>query len=228
VEGEDIFRPVEEYADRFKNVYICGHNYSMFSVACDTGKLPITTNTRVYSCILIKNDITELSDESGSIRWRGKYNEDTDLSLRVLKLGHPTFITNAITCGKERTGKTKGGNTDTIYLGDDGTLKTQALVDVHPDVTKMTEKYGRVHHNVDYSGFKNNTFIKHETCTPYIDQMVFVQSEPRSTTVVTKQKSVTVKPKVTEPEELDYKHMYLELKEKYDNMTSVLKTLLKN
>jgi hypothetical protein len=63
VEGEDIFRSVEEYADRFKNVYICGHNYSMFSVACDLSKSPITINTRVYSCILIKNDITDLTDD---------------------------------------------------------------------------------------------------------------------------------------------------------------------
>lgn len=175
VYGEDIFRPVEEYADRYKNVYICGHNYSMFSVACDSSKPPLTLNTRVYSCILIKNDITDLVDESGSVRWRGKYNEDTDLSLRVLKLGHPTFIMNAVSCGKEKTGTSKGGNTDTIYAGDDGTLKTQALIDAHPDVAKMTEKFGRVHHQVDYTGFKDNKFIC-ENYKPYIDQMVFVES----------------------------------------------------
>ena len=224
VEGEDIFRAVEEYTDRFKNVYISGHNYSMFSVACDSAKAPITFNTRVYSCILIKNDITDLTDADGSIRWRGKFNEDTDLSLRILKLGYPTFIMNALTCGKERTGTTKGGNTDTIYLGDDGTLKTQALIDVHPDVSKMVQKYGRNHHQVDYSNFKDNKFIKNEDYKPYINQMVFVES-------VSKVPKVPKVPKLVIPvaiqvSELDYKQMYLSLKKEYDNMKVILKTLI--
>ena len=47
----------------------------------------------------------------------------------------------------------KGGNTDTIYK--EGTMgKSQMLKDMHPDVTEVTWKFNRWHHQVDYSGFK--------------------------------------------------------------------------
>lgn len=34
--------------------------------------------------------------------------------------------------------------------------KSQMLVDMHPDVTKFVWRYGRPHHHVDYSSFKDN------------------------------------------------------------------------
>ena len=48
---------------------------------------PFKANTRIYSCILIDNALP--------FRWRGRYNEDTDLSLRVLKAGLCTIQFNA-------------------------------------------------------------------------------------------------------------------------------------
>ena len=75
-----FFRIMEDFVDRFENIALAGPNYRFFGLGTRTDTAnPFQTNTRIYSFILIKNDI--------KYRWRGRYNEDTDLSLRVLKDG---------------------------------------------------------------------------------------------------------------------------------------------
>jgi hypothetical protein len=107
-------------------------------------------NTRVYSCILIKNDIP--------YRWRGRYNEDTDLSLRVLKDGWCTILFNAFLCGKITTLTMKGGNED-LYKGEGRRLMAQSLIDQHPDMVTMGERWNRLQHKVDYSKVRGNELI---------------------------------------------------------------------
>lgn len=145
-----IFKAAEDFVGRYENVPIAGFNYYSFCKVCD--KLPpYILNTRIYSTILIQNDMPH--------RWRGKYNEDTDLSLRVLKDGYCTIQFNAFLAGKVTTQRMKGGNTDEVYR--EGTLeKSQALVDLHPDVAKVVWRFNRWHHHVDYSRFKNNRLRK--------------------------------------------------------------------
>ena len=107
--------------------------------------------SRIYSCILLDNKTPH--------RWRGKYNEDTDLSLRILKDGLCTVLFYAFLQCKVTTMTMKGGNTEELY--GEGRLKfAESLVKQHPDVAKVTKKYGRWHHHVDYSGFKKNKLIK--------------------------------------------------------------------
>jgi hypothetical protein len=54
----------------------------------------------------------------------------------------------------------KGGNTDELYKKDDkfdGLLEmAKSLQRQHPDVAKITRKWGRWQHQVDYRPFKNN------------------------------------------------------------------------
>jgi len=105
-------------------------------------------NTRVYSNLLIRNDLP--------YRWRGRYNEDTDLCIRALKDGWCTILFNAFLADKVATMAMKGGNTDELYK-EDGRLKmAQSLVDQHPDVARVSFKWGRPQHHVDYSKFKKN------------------------------------------------------------------------
>ena len=145
-----VFAACEEFVDRYTNVAIAGMNYFMFASRKSLVP-PITPNTRIYSCILIDNSISH--------RWRGRYNEDTDLSLRALKDGYCTVLFNAFLCKKAVTMTMKGGNTDELYK-DDGRLKmAESLREQHPDVTKVTRKWGRWQHHVDYSPFKKNRFI---------------------------------------------------------------------
>jgi hypothetical protein len=54
----------------------------------------------------------------------------------------------------------KGGNTEEFYRHEGTKNKSQMLVDLHPDVTKLVWKFNRWHHQVDYRPFKNNLLIK--------------------------------------------------------------------
>ena len=143
-----IFKCAEDFTDRYENIAISGFNY--YSFCKNTDKVnPFTLNTRIYSCILIKNDLT--------YRWRGRYNEDTDLSLRALKDGWCTVLFNAFLCGKVTTMRMKGGNTNTVYNTDDNRLEfAKSLERQHPDVVKVVWKFNRWHHQVDYRPFKDN------------------------------------------------------------------------
>jgi len=158
-----IWRAMEDFVLRYKNVGMAGPNYSMF--AFGSGKLPpFITNTRIYSCNFIRNDL--------NYRWRGRYNEDTILSLDILKAGWCTIQFNAFLQGKMGTQVLKGGNTAEFYhaegkvkegekYSDTGTLaKSQMLVDVHPKYSRLVQKFSRWHHAVDYSPFKNQKLIK--------------------------------------------------------------------
>lgn len=143
---------MEEFVLRYTNVAIAGPNYALFCPASEA-RPPVRFNTRIYSCLLIRNDIP--------FRWRGKYNEDTDLSIRVLKNGWCTVLFNAFLIGKRATMTQGGGNTDTIYnTGDNRLAFAQSLVDQHPDVVKLTRKFNRWHHHVNYKVFESNKLIR--------------------------------------------------------------------
>lgn len=149
-----IFRCAEDFTERYENVGISGFNY--YSFCKTTDRLPpYYLNTRIYSCILIKNDLP--------YRWRGRYNEDTDLSIRALKDGYCTILFNAFLAGKVTTMRMSGGNTDNVYTDGDNRMKfAKALEELHPDVVKVVWKFGRWHHHVDYRPFKKNALVRKE------------------------------------------------------------------
>jgi hypothetical protein len=84
--------------------------------------------------------------------------------LRVLKDGDCTIQFNAFLAKKITTMKMKGGNTDELYCQDatfDGRLEmARSLQRQHPDVAKITRKWGRWQHQVDYRPFKGNKLIR--------------------------------------------------------------------
>tara|TARA_R110002153_G_scaffold79219_2_gene202264 strand:+ start:1023 stop:1949 length:927 start_codon:yes stop_codon:yes gene_type:complete len=162
-ESSAFWRAMEDFCLRYINVGMAGPNYYMFAPA-RTKQPPFITNTRIYSCNLIRNDIP--------FRWRGRYNEDTIISLDVLKAGWCTILFNAFLQEKMATQAVKGGNTEEFYhkegsvkkgqkYTDTGTIaKSNMLVDVHPDVSKLVWRFARYHHHVDYARFKNQKLIK--------------------------------------------------------------------
>jgi hypothetical protein len=151
-----IFRCAEDFVDRYENVALSGFNYELLvprKVKCPVYYL----NTRVYSCILIKNDLP--------YRWRGRYNEDTDLSLRALKDGWCTILFNVFLADKTATMRMKGGNTDELYRQDeefDGRLEmAKSLKEQHPDVVDIVWKWGRWQHHVHYKIFlRRNKLVR--------------------------------------------------------------------
>lgn len=151
-----IFKAMEDFVLRYENIGMAGPNYTMF--APSRNKLPpFSKNTRIYSCNFIRNDLPW--------RWRGRYNEDTILSLDILKGGWCTVQFYAFLQNKMPTQVLKGGNTQEFYhaegkknehrYADHGTLaKSRMQMLVHPDVSKIVYKFGRWHHHVDYSRFQ--------------------------------------------------------------------------
>lgn len=152
VNSGTVLKAAEDFVDRYENVGLAGLQYDYFAPRKQRMN-PFILNTRIYSCILIDNSIKH--------RWRGKYNEDTDLSIRVLKDGMCTILFNAFLCGKVPTMNMKGGNTTTIYnTGDLRKEFAESLKRQHPELVEVVWKYNRWHHKVDYSPFKNNQLIK--------------------------------------------------------------------
>lgn len=146
-----IFKAAEDFVDRYENVALAGFQYDYF-VPSKSVVPPFALNTRIYSCILIKNDIP--------YRWRGKYNEDADLSLRVLKGGWCTVLFYTFLQEKTPTMQMKGGNMDELYQGDGRKQMAESLVEQHPDLVTVVWKWGRWQHHVDYRGFRHNKLVR--------------------------------------------------------------------
>lgn len=150
------FTAMEDFADRYENVALAGPQYDFFMPKRQKYESPFELNTRIYSFILINNALP--------YRWRGRYNEDTDLSLRALKDGWCTVLFYAFLQKKAATMTVKVGNTEELYKLDgqkDGRLlMAQSLQAQHPDVVKIVRKWGRWQHSVDYRPFKGNRLKK--------------------------------------------------------------------
>jgi len=147
----NILGVLEDFTDRYKNIYISGMNYFMF--ASRKSKVPpLYLNTRVYSNMLIKTDIP--------FRNQLFYNDDTDLCLRILKAGYCTVLFNSFLIEKAVTMKYKGGMTEYYKQTNNRFEFVKELQRAHPDIVKLTKKWGRWHHQVDYRPFKNNRLIR--------------------------------------------------------------------
>lgn len=150
-------------------------------------------NGRIYSCLLISNHFAFHFPDNPDNKfvWRERYNEDTILTLNVLKNNACTLLFNAFLQGKIATQTKKGGNTEVFYDPDGNQLsdsadsdlrdsgkynpfstspKTLALKRAYPDVVREVLRYGRHHHDVDYAEYgtaelklkKNNKlFVDH-------------------------------------------------------------------
>ncbi len=150
VTDENPFAFAEEFSDRYRNVAMSGLQYD-YLVPRKSKVDPFRLNTRIYSCILILNEVTH--------RWRGRYNEDTDLSLRVLKDGYCTVLFNAFLADKVPTLSMTGGNMTELYQGDGRLKMAESLREQHPTLVKVVWKWGRWQHQVNYSFFKKNKLI---------------------------------------------------------------------
>ena len=152
-----ILYVIEDFVERYENVAIAGMNYFMFAPR-KTVMPPFYLNTRVYSNMLI--DLDARDGDGNPYRNRGFFNDDTDLCIRVLKDGLCTVLFNAFLIQKETTMSVSGGMTP-YYEEEGGRLAmAQSLVDQHPDVAAVSERWGRPQHYVDYSSFRRNRLIR--------------------------------------------------------------------
>jgi hypothetical protein len=126
----------ETFADRYDNLALAGLNYDMFVPFHTTA--PLVTNCHVYSCTLVDNRIP--------YRWRGRYNEDTDICLQALAGGWCTALLNTFTVKKKTTMKMGGGNTENLYRGDGRLRMARALERNWPYVVETRRRFERPQH----------------------------------------------------------------------------------
>lgn len=136
------FNAIEDFTERYENIGISGMNYTTFvGLGYDAGRIPpFYLNTHVYSCLLILNDLP--------YRWRGRYNEDTDLNLQVLTGGLCTVAFNSFMQSKAATMTMKGGNTDQLYKGDGRLEMARSLERQWPYAVKVSRRFQRPQHIV--------------------------------------------------------------------------------
>jgi hypothetical protein len=162
-ESSAPLRMVEDFADRYDNLAFAGLHGSW--LMSDDKRVPLTLNTRIYSVTLINTALP--------YRWRGRYNEDTDICLRALKDGWATARFNnmlmhkaGVTRGDGKSGM-PGGNTDTVYAGNDHRREfAESLREQHPDCVEVTWRFDRWHHKVNYSRFARNALPLKAGVTP--------------------------------------------------------------
>jgi len=144
-------RACEDFTDRYENIGIAGMNYTMFVAG---GQPPFNTNVHVYSNLLILNEMKH--------RWRGRYNEDTDLCLQVLCSGLCTVSFNAFSIMKKATMTMKGGNSDELYAGDGRLKMARSLERVWPYVVGTDRRFQRPQHVVrgQWRGFDTKLKLK--------------------------------------------------------------------
>jgi hypothetical protein len=77
-----------------------------------------------------------------------------------MKDGWCTVQFNAFLQSKRATQTLQGGNTEEFYAKDGTYNKSKMLVEMHPDVAFLSDKWNRVHHHVNYQPFKKNILKK--------------------------------------------------------------------
>lgn len=147
-----IFKCVEDFVDRYTNIAMAGINYMNYAIP--DGRPPYFLNSRVYSMSLVNNELP--------YKWRGIYNDDTDICLRMLKDGYCTINFNAFSGDKDATMVTKGGNTPIYTTGDLRSNFVDSLIEQHSDVVKKVWRFERWHHEVNYKSFEKNKLIRKE------------------------------------------------------------------
>jgi hypothetical protein len=93
-------------------------------------------------------------------RWRGRYNEDTDLCLQALSAGWCTVLINTFLAWKPQTMTRKGGNTDTLYEGDGRLKMARALERMWPGVVTVDRRFHRPQHVVNWKKFDTPLRLK--------------------------------------------------------------------
>lgn len=146
------FRVMEDFCDRYENVAMAGPNYRSFA-SQNSAMPPYVMNTRIYSCNLIYHHFKR--PDGKPFYWRGRYNEDTIISLDMLTAKYCTVQFNTFLQDKLRTQVLGGGNTAEFYAKEGTAPKSRMLKEAYPEYTELVWKFQREHHHVNYLPFKD-------------------------------------------------------------------------
>jgi hypothetical protein len=152
--GGLAMRVCEDFTDRYENVGLSGLNYDMFGVR---NKNPFNVNCHVYSATL--------HNTAMPFRWRGPYNEDTDMCLQVLSGGWCTITLNSFLVKKKAAFKKAGvrniqGGMSSVYEGDGRLKMARQLERQWPYVVETGRRFQRPQHIVKDSWKRFDTPLR--------------------------------------------------------------------
>lgn len=161
-----IFAAMEDFTTRYKNVGMAGPEYWMFAPNRQRQPHPFVVNRRIFSCNLIRNDT--------GLRWRGRYNEDLHLTIDMLQAAWCTILFRTFLQFKTPTQYMPGGNTEELYQvntpgvwNPDGTREKSFMsARQYPGIVTPVLRYGRWHHQADFSRFANLRLLRRDDYTP--------------------------------------------------------------
>lgn len=145
----ELFHKAEDFYDSYDNLFILELGESTYF---GFRNIPVI-NRRCYSALLINTAIPT--------QWRGRYNEDTIMSIDTLINGFCTIQSPILLKAKQSTRAAKGGNhsvgkgkddlknqvySDGIDYEFSSSLKSQLLVAVYPQYCYLKYRVGRIHH----------------------------------------------------------------------------------
>lgn len=133
----------EDFADRYENVALVSFN-SEFFLPVTYGMTrqkwpPFYLNHRCYTVFLVSNTLAP--------SFRGRFNEDTDMSLQCLAAGHCTILLNAFLIRTPET-MSQGGGQTSIYVNDGRLKMARDLERRWPYVVTTRRRFGRPQHKV--------------------------------------------------------------------------------
>ena len=146
---KELFHKAEDFYDSYDNLFIMELGEGTYFGF----RTHPVLNRRCYSALLINTAIPT--------QWRGRYNEDTIMSLDCLSNGFCTCQTPILLKNKCSTRAAKGGNhalgkgkddlknqvySDAIDYEFSSSLKSQMLVAVYPQYCYLKYRCGRIHH----------------------------------------------------------------------------------
>lgn len=145
-----VFELFERFLDKFQNV---GHaEFEKAGMAMNHRQNKhFSLNSKTYSCIRIQTELP--------VPWRSRWNDDVEYSLSAERKGYVNVSSKIISYATPDSQSQAGGMTESFAQV--GTKdKVAYLVKAYPDVAQLTLNYGRIHHLVAYSRFKQPLILK--------------------------------------------------------------------
>lgn len=142
---KDAFEMYERMLDKFSNIGLAELDKQGL-VQNHRKNCHFSVNCKAYTCI-------RFSTEGPKIRWRSRFNDDVMISLDYEKRGFVNVSCKVLSYQTPSTQSQAGGMTEAFKQ--EGTLrKVRYLVKQYPETSFATLKFGRIHHLVDYSKFR--------------------------------------------------------------------------
>jgi len=155
-----VFELFERLLDKYDNIGHAEFEKSGMAMNHRQNK-HFSKNCKTYSCIRIRTDL--------DIPWRSRWNDDVVFSLDAEKRGYVNVSSKIIAYATPDSQQQAGGMTEAFK--EVGTIdKVSYLVKAHPDVSKLTLLYGRLHHQVSYGRFKQPLVLKDDVS---LDDLVY-------------------------------------------------------